>query len=357
MNLDPKKLAEQYKPKEVKQIKPDRQMCMIRYSPCGKVLAAACQDGSIRRWDVTTDQFPELPRLPGHGGWVQAIAFHADAKRLFSVDSWGGLRAWPYADNDAKPLWVNDKAHDGWIRALALSPDGKLLATCGIDQLVRVFSADDGKKLHEFPGHNLDVFAVAFHPNGKSIVSGDLQGIVKQWDLATGKATREFDAKILYMLSRLQDTGGVRLLAFDKTGSLLACAGSQIKGGGTVQGVPTVLFFDMQTGKVKHTAKLGTDNDCFVHDLSFHPDGFVMAVTSGLPGIGKLFFFVPGVDQPFFTSSLPNCHSLSLHPNGQRLVVSSTNGGSNGNGRNIGKGTEYPGNFSPLHILDMTPKK
>lgn len=351
MNLDPKKLAEQYKPKEVKQLKPDRQLCMIRFSPDGKVLAGACQDGSVRRWDFSAEQIADMPPLAGHGGWVQAIVFHADNKRLFSVDSWGGLRAWPYADKDAKPLWANDKAHDGWIRSLALISDSKLLATCGIDQMVRVFSADDGKKVHEFAGHNVDVFSVAFHPDGKSVVSGDLKGIVKQWELASGKVIREYDAKVLYMLSRLQDTGGARFLTFDKTGNSLACAGCQIKGGATVQGMPTVLFFDTQTGKLQHTFKVGTENDCYIHDLAFHPDGFMMGVSSGLPGVGKLFFFVPGVEQPFYTSNLPNCHSLALQPNSQRLVVSATNGGSNGNGRAAGK--EYPGNFSPLHVLDL----
>jgi hypothetical protein len=42
-----------------------------------------------------------------------------------------------------------------------------------------------------------------------------------------------------------------------------------------------------------------------------------------------------------------------VHPNGIRLAVSATNGGSNGNGRRIGKDGEYPGNYSPLHILDL----
>src|SRR5262245_25232458 len=115
MNLDPKKLAEQYKPKEDKQLKPDRQLCMIRYSPCGQLRAAASHDGSLRRWAVGNDQVPELPRISGHGGWVTAIVFHPDSKRLFSVDSWGALRAWNYADAEAKPVWVNDKSHDGWI--------------------------------------------------------------------------------------------------------------------------------------------------------------------------------------------------------------------------------------------------
>jgi hypothetical protein len=352
MYLDSKKLAELYKPKQVKVINPDRQLCLIRFSLDGKMLAGAGLDGTVRRWNTSSDQFAELPPLAGHGGWVQAILFHPDGKRLFAVDSWGGLRCWPFADKEAKPLWVNEQAHDGWIRGLALSPDGKRLATCGMDQQVRLFSADDGKPVQEFSGHNEDVHSVAFHPDGKSLVSGSLRGVVKQWDLTTGKATREFDARAMYMLSRLQDVGGVRGLYFDPTGSTLICTGTLPKGGATVQGIPAILLFDWAGGKLKQTITVGTDADCFVHDLHQHPAGFLMAVTSGLPGTGKFFFIQPGDKEPFFLQALPNCHSLAAHPGGTRLVVSATNGGSNGNGRVL-KGGEYPGNFSPLHIWDF----
>ncbi len=357
MNQDPKKLLELYKPKEVKVLKPDRQMCMVRFSPCRKVLAAACHDGTVRRWDA---EFAELPPLAGHGGWVQAIAFHPDGKRLFAVDSWGGLRCWPYADMDPKPTWSVDQAHDGWIRGMALSPDGEWLATCGSDAKIRLWSADQGKKLEEWTGHDDQIFAIAFHPDGKALVSGDLKGIVRQWDLTRKDAggarapTRELDARLLYKLDRLQDVGGVRSLTFDPKGDTLACAGTLPKNGASLQGTPTILFFDWNTGKPRNTLKVGADGDGYVCDLHFHPEaGFIMAVSSGNPGVGKFFFHQPSDNQPFFVAPIPNCHSLARHPNGMRLVISATNANSNGNGRLKGKNNDYPGNFSPLHIWDM----
>ena len=122
MNIDPKKLAEQYTPKQIKSLKTDRQLCTIRFSPDGRLLAAGCQDGSIRRWD---EQFADLPPLKGHSGWVQTIAFHVNGKYLFSADTHGALRCWSVAENEPRAHWVNDKAHDGWIRSLAIAPDGK----------------------------------------------------------------------------------------------------------------------------------------------------------------------------------------------------------------------------------------
>jgi sugar lactone lactonase YvrE len=353
MDIEPKELARRYEPKQVREIKPDRQMLCVRISPCGKLLAAASADGTIRRWNLADEALPELPPLAGHSGWVTAIAFARKGQRLVACDSWGAVSCWSYAEETPKQLWLVEQAHDGWIRGLAVSPDGKQIATCGFDRQVRVWSAEDGKRTNEFSGHQEDVFSVAFHPDGKSLVSGDLKGHVRQWDLASGQETRKLDCQVLYQLSRLQDVGGVRVLSFNADGSQLACAGLTPKNGGNVQGTPTILLFDWASGQLKHTIKVGNDGDAYVYDVHFHADGFLMAVTSGNPGTGKLLFIRPGDAQPFYLSTkMPNCHSLAIHPDGRRLVVSATNGGSNGNGRNLKDGS-YPGNWSPLYLLEM----
>jgi WD40 repeat protein len=222
-----------------------------------------------------------------------------------------------------------------------------------MDRKVRIWSAEDGRKLHELSGHDGDVFAVAFHPDSRALVSGDLYGNVHQWDVTTGQKTRSFDCRALYTVSRLQDVGGVRCLVFNGTGGTLACAGTRPSGGGNVQGVPTILNFDWANGRLQHTLAVGAGGDGFVYDLAFHNAGFVMAVTSGNPGTGRFFFHRPGDNEPFFNHTrMPNCHSLAVHPDGKRLVVAATNAGSNGNGRPLRNG-EYPGNFSPLHVWEM----
>jgi WD40 repeat protein len=350
--MDTRTLQQRYTPKQTKVINLEQQACMLRFSPDGKVLAAACFDQVVRRLDATTDPFAPLPPVAGHNGWVQCLAFHPDGKRAFSADTWGQVRAWPFAEAEPKPLWNVAQAHDGWVRGLVVSPDGKTLATCGADRAIRLWSADDGKKLTELAAGE-DVHALLFHPDGKSLVSGDLKGVVKVWDVASGKAARELDARGLYLYERLQDVGGVRCLAFDKTGATLACGGCQPKGGGFVEGTLLILLFDWVSGKVKETITFGAAADGFVKDLHLHADGFLMAVSSGQPGNGKLFFFNPGDKEPFFTAPMANCHSLALHPNGTRLAVAATNANSAGNGRPMTANKEYPGNFSPIHIWDM----
>src|SRR5262245_37539587 len=91
----------------------DRQLCVVRYSPDGKVLAAGDYVGGIVRWDASGDKLQPMEALAAHSGWLQSLAFHSDGKTLFSADSWGRLCAWPFAEKSPKPIWNLPQAHAG----------------------------------------------------------------------------------------------------------------------------------------------------------------------------------------------------------------------------------------------------
>src|SRR5262245_41450104 len=89
-------------PRPGRTINLDRQMCKVRYSPCGEYLVAGGYDASVRRWTVGDADLTAIAPLAGHHGWVQALAFHPDRRRLFSADSWGEIRCWAYAEREAQ---------------------------------------------------------------------------------------------------------------------------------------------------------------------------------------------------------------------------------------------------------------
>lgn len=341
-------------PKPLAEVKTERQISTARFSPDGTLLATAGFEPPVRRWRLEgSKDFRPLPPIEGHQGWATALAFHPSQPWLFTADSWGQLRCQTFAEEKPVVLWRHETAHDGWIRQLAVSPDGRHIATCGRDRFLRIWNAESRELIAEHQSAE-DLYALAFHPGGETVVFGDGRGRIEAWDLAARKSVRTFEAPAFYKLDRIQDIAGLRVLAFIDGGKTLVAAGTTPNSGATMQSVPTLLTFDFESGKLLRTFTHGKPEHGFIHDLAVHPDGYLIAVTSGTPGSGLLLLLRPGEAEPFHVETkLANCHALALHPDGKRFLVTATNRDSNGNGR-VNKNGEYPNNHSPLHWFELT---
>ena len=75
--------------------------------------------------------------------------------------------------------------HTDPVYAIAWSPDGKMLATAGFDNTVRLWDAATRKEIKKYDGHTKLVLAVAISPDGKHIVSGSQDNTAKIWDVPT----------------------------------------------------------------------------------------------------------------------------------------------------------------------------
>jgi WD40 repeat protein len=351
----PKKAPDPKAPKELgKPLTPAAQIGRIRFGgPGGNVLAAGCFDGKVRRWDLSGKDPVELPELGGHNGWVTDVAWGSG--QLFSCDSWGRLSAWHLAGTEAKPHWSVEDAHDGWIRGICFDARATLVATCGKDGFVRLWerAKEQGKKVREFE-LKTDQLSVCFGPAGKSVFSGDLFGTVRELDPASGKETRAFELKELHKADRVQDVGGARCLLVSGDGKSLFVAGAEPKSGAFVQAVPLLVAIDVASGKRTGQWKGANDNEGYVTDLAWHPDGVVIFTTSGQPGQGKFHVWKPGDAMTLFSGGKhPNCHSVAVYADGSKVAVSATNANSSGNGRVKGAGGEYPANTSPIQLWGL----
>ncbi len=349
-----KLLIDRYEPRETGVIVIEPQVVEARISPCGRMLAAAGYDARVRIWSLDGPTPVELNSISGHNGWVHSVVFHPTQPIVFSADSWGQLRATRIEEGVPLTAWMHANAHDGWIRQIDLSPDARLLVSSAPDKRICLWSPESGALLAELRDHNEDVQSVRFSPDGKLLASGDAKGKVRLWDLASRRCTQELDATELWLLHRLQDVGGVRVLRFNHDSSMIACGGVKPANGGTVQGEPTLLVFDVATGQKKSSIQFGEQKDCQLHDVYWTEDNVLMGVTCGTPGTGKVVFQRLGDEKPFYeTTKLPNCQSLSYHAGSKLMAVMTTNRNSNGNGRRLNKSGQYEGNNSPVHLFQL----
>jgi WD40 repeat protein len=142
------------------------------------------------------------------------------------------------------------KGHTALIYHLAFSPDGKLLATAGFDNVVKLWEWPSGKEVRTLAGHTGPVYCVAFHPGGALLASGSLDKTIRLWNVADGKLIREIKGH----------TDIVDSIAFNKDGKLLA-SGSSDK---------TVRIWNPDDGK--EVKNLGPQSGT-VYTVAFSPDG------------------------------------------------------------------------------------
>lgn len=333
-----------------KDFKHTRPLVGCRFDPTGRYLFASSEDDSIQRFDLVTG---EKSPLIGHQSWVRGLTFVMSQPRPHSLNVLqaaglvsGGMvspKPVPFTlvtgDYHGKMLWWNGaeaspkpvrtiQAHDGWVRAVAVNHDGRMIATCGNDRLVKLWSSVDGKLLNTFVGHDSHVYNVAFHPAGQRLISADLKGTIHDWEIASGKSIRLLDAKVLhkYDTGFGADIGGIRGISFNQSGSQLACIGiTNVSNAFAGVGNPLVVTFDWAEGKPKQLKP----KDAFQATgwgVQYHPNGTVIGAGGG--GQGRIWFWNAADGVNTHTVTVPtNARDMHLHPDGQLIALAGASGG------------------------------
>lgn len=309
----------------LKALKHERPLVCCRFAPVGPFVCAGSEDESIVCWNLETDA---KTQFKAHESWVFALEVTPDGSTLLSGGGDGRLMWWPTGVEAAAPR-RSIEAHAGWINALAISPDGNMVASAGNDRIIRMWSAADGSKEAEFPGHDRPVYALRFDASGRHLISADLFGRVVEWEVATRKETRRLDASKLYKYESGQgvDYGGVRDFRISPDGRYLATSGL-VEASNPLGAVsnPAVLVFDWSAGTEVKLQRTKEDVKGVGWGVRCHPDGFHVMVSGGTGG-GWLWFFRPEDDHEFHKLNLANTgRALDLHPDGLRLATAHHDG-------------------------------
>ena len=166
------------------------QVEFVAFSPDGKVLASAGDDGKVRLWNVTGPAgLAPLAVIPDSRPAVFSVAFSPSGRTLAAASGDDKVRLWNVTD-PAGPVQLGGAlpGPTNTAYSVAFSPDGHLLAVGSADKDIRLWDVSELARPHRIgpllTGPAGYVYSVAFGPGGHVLAAGNTDGSVWLWNLA-----------------------------------------------------------------------------------------------------------------------------------------------------------------------------
>jgi WD40 repeat protein/serine/threonine protein kinase/Flp pilus assembly protein TadD len=153
-----------------------------RFSPDGRLVLTAGEDGKIYLWDSETEQAVHAPLNTGSP--VLFAVFSGDGRCIAAISRDGRAYLWDISRSSVSPVVLNP---GGELRWIDFSPDGRQVVTAS-GKMARVWDTATGQLLPGELEHSSAVNAALFSPDGRWLATADDAGLVHLWDAATRKA-------------------------------------------------------------------------------------------------------------------------------------------------------------------------
>jgi WD40 repeat protein len=276
----------------------------VAFSPDGRRLVSGSWDRTVKFWEVSSGE--RLGTVANKMKEVQSLAFSRDGRWLATENSsdTASLRD-PLSGQEIR-TFPGDKAlgppGSNWVYSIAFSPDGTWLASAIDDKTVRLWDVNTGQKVRDLTGLRRTVVYIAFSPDGRLLATGDDQKNIRVWDAASGRE--------IYKLSGHKRP--VYAVAFSPDGRCLASASAD----------KTVKIWDLATGYEVHTLA-GHKNA--VTSLAFSPDGHRL-VSGSWDKTLKIWDVEAGREIQTLAGHDHAVYSVAFDPRGQWLASGSEDG-------------------------------
>jgi WD40 repeat protein len=157
---------------------------IVEAAPNNAILATCGLKGVVDLWNAKTGQ--KLQPL-AVAGWAYALSFSFDSKVLAAATDQGVVLGDVATGNRLGTLGKERS----FLLSVAFAPGGMLLASGGLDGVVRLWHARKQRELLTLTGLDQAVVSVAFSHDGSKIAGLGGKGRFLVWDVVTGKRLAE----------------------------------------------------------------------------------------------------------------------------------------------------------------------
>jgi WD40 repeat protein len=304
-----------------------RGLSSVAFSYDSKYVLSAGEDKTPKLWDVVTGKF--VRGFEGHSEGIRSVAFSRDGRRLLTASWDKTMKLWDLATG--RSIRTIEMYKDVW--SVAYSPDGRFALSANFDKTLTLWDLASGAAIRVFEGHTNEVRSVAFSPNGRLAVSGSADSTLKLWDVTTGSIIRSFVGHASAVGSVAFSPNGRRILSGSQDGTVKlwdAATGALIRNFDGVKEFNCSVTFSPNGSKVfsNNLQLLDAETGNLVQDFNVHAelvtsvklsqDGHVLV---GSGNTVKLWDVTTGALVRSFEGHTDVVSSVALSPDG-RLVLS-----------------------------------
>jgi WD40 repeat protein len=254
------------------------------FSPDGKSILTASADHQAMLWDAQTGKLLKTIEFEDE---INGATFNSQGNQILLFGVSNEAELWDLNGNLLKTF-----EHDQALTAAQFTADGSQILTASEDGTLKIWT-NSGELIATLAGHDGEVYDGIFYKENQILSAGE-DARIRRWELQNS----HFVAKVPPFRGAVFSPSGQKMIIFNELGATL---------------------FKTESGELLH--KL-TDQPIVTAAFSF--DGQTVAV-GGIDGKSQLFDLT-GQLLTAFQGDFDSILKLSFSPNGQRLLVLSSDG-------------------------------